>query len=267
MPQCPWGMDEGATLPRQRRRRRSGRYRRVGAVLVITLPLIGWGALALTSDDPPGQEPGADHGARPAADQSATTDPGSAEATSANSYELAHAARTAIEHCAARLQAGQDVVDEAEVGIGHWSEHVNARTDLLAGRNTSDETRAIWKRTKLAGPADLGRVDAAMSAYQALPGCADFDVRQAPQEWRSEMRACSSRATSIAATVASAMAAMADWEHHLNAMAAHADGLMDAGEAQEMWVEAWANAPTNIDGFHDALDELKRAPDCRGSAR
>ena len=49
----------------------------------------------------------------------------------------------------ARARAGA-----ARVAAGHWREHVQARTDLLAGKNTEATTKAIWKRTRLAGPDD-----------------------------------------------------------------------------------------------------------------
>jgi hypothetical protein len=48
-------------------------------------------------------------------------------------------------------------------------------------------------------------------------------------------------------------------------MAAHADGHMTADEAQDQWVAAWENAPTNIDAFNEAQDELENAPACSGA--
>lgn len=255
-----WIMKE-VDLPRQRNRRRAGVYRvAVIIAVVIALPLLAWSAVALVFDD------GSDPTSALADDDSSTASPAADDASDTmGSYEVAHATRAAIQDCVARLAAADKVVAEGDIGIGHWNEHVQSRTDLLAGTITKAETKAIWSRTKLAGPDDQTRFAAAVTTYNDLPGCVDLDAAAAPSSLQAEIEACSARATNADAAVTAAIAGMGDWEAHLNAMAAHADGEMDAQQAQNGWVEAWGNAPTNIKGFHDARDAFAQSPGCGGA--
>lgn len=253
-------------MPRQRRRRRSGARRVVLIALVVAaLPLLGWTAVSALSglgEESPSASVNTDDTSRsngttgdsPSPDPSSTT----------GSYEVAQAARTALTSCATRLAAGQAAVDQADIGVGHWNEHIQARTDLLAGRNTDAQTREIWKRTRLAGPDDQARFAAALAAFNKLPAC-DIDTAVAPEGLLEEIQACVGRIAATDAALAAGTAGMADWTSHLDNMAAHAHGEMTATQAQTMWVEAWESAPTNINGFRDARVELDQAPDCRGA--
>src|SRR4051794_37418348 len=56
--------------------------------------------------------------------------------------------------CTAELRTTEAVVAAARTAVGHWREHVQARTDLLSGKNSEEAAKAIWKRTRLAGPGD-----------------------------------------------------------------------------------------------------------------
>lgn len=253
-------------MPRRRKRERSGIGRfAVASVVVITLPLIGWAAArALTgadsgtgADDPTPASASAGSSA-----DGAATPPTGAATGSINSYEAANQAQNAIRTCAARLDAGEELVAVAEVGIGHWHEHVQARTDMLAGAISQEEMRAIWKRTRLAGADDVTRANTALDAYEAQPPCTGLADVEATERLVQRAQDCLAREVSVDAAVVAATAAMGDWANHLNAMISHANGDMDGLEAQELWVSAWAAAPTNIGGFNDARDQLTGAPSC-----
>ncbi|NED99989.1 hypothetical protein [Phytoactinopolyspora halotolerans] len=275
---------------RHRRRRRSNTGRLVAiSAMAIAIPLLGWTAIAMvsnddsTDDEPPAATMPTDDGA--AGDGAADDDAehahndGTAEAdegvdtqTTAEpttdptpDHNADSAARQAIEACTDELSAGEAVVSEAKTGVGHWTEHIDARTDLLAGRNTEEETRAIWKRTRLAGPDDLERFDAVHTTYERTAGCDDLAAADVPQDLAADAEQCLVRAERTEAAVAAARDAIGDWEDHLHAMADHADGHMTADEAQDKWVEAWENAPTNINAFDEARDELEQAPACPGA--
>lgn len=224
-------------------------------VAVVAVPALAWTAYAFVSDDHPST-------ARPSdsSRQSVVTP----EPTS-TSFEEGRQTRQVLDDCAARAAAADAVVAEAAIGVGHWDEHVQARTDLLAGRNTEADTKAIWKRTRLAGPGDLERFNAAVTAYNAAPPCAGADPRTAPADLRAILDACTTRTAQGEAATAAAAAAIGDWQSHLNAMAAHAHGDMTAAQAQDQWVEAWEQAPTNIEAFNDARNALQQAPACTGA--
>ncbi|WP_129666290.1 hypothetical protein [Phytoactinopolyspora endophytica] len=289
-------------MPRQRhrrhRRRRNGASRVVViSAIAIAIPLVGWSAIALVSNDdgsspssdattdtsPPAndpvEEPSDDASPGAGEHDDGRTDP--TETSQANDDDVTdndvtdevadsdgdgeRLAAEAIEACATELTAGQAVVTEAKTGVGHWSEHINARTDLLEGRNTDAETRDIWKRTRLAGPGDLERFEAVSSTYNQLSGCDDLAGIEAPEGFQADVEECLVRADRTESAASAATDAMGDWEEHLQAMADHADGHMTADQAQDQWVEAWENAPTNINAFNEARDELEQAPACSGA--
>lgn len=231
--------------------------------VIIAVSSVAWTAFALISSDPPTTHSGAhDHDEAPTG---APTSPLAVSPTPLASATATPASGDVVDRCSERIAAAESAVNEAEIGAGHWSDHVQARTDLLVGLNTEAEARAIWKATRLAGPADIQRFSAALAAYKALPPCGDADVATAPESVRADAELCLRRAVSADAAVHAAEGVMGDWQGHLNAMAAHADGEMDAAEAQTTWVAAWKAAPTNIEAFKEAREALDQAPDCPGT--
>jgi hypothetical protein len=259
MPKCP-RIEGGKTLPRQRKRQRRGRGRIViAAVVVLSLPFLGWAAAnALSGDDPGGGSAATDGTSR----LDGADAPSRGDSSTPGSFEIAQAARDSVSACASRLTAGDAYVEKAGVGIGHWGEHVQARTDMLNGTVGQEDMRAIWKRTRLSGPDDVAQATAALEAYQALPACEELDGIDAPGSIAEQAAACLERETAMTAAVDAATAGLQDWANHLNAMAAHADGEMTASAAQDLWVASWEAAPTNIGAYDDARAQLAAAPSC-----
>ena len=52
-------------------------------------------------------------------------------------------AAAALNGCRTKVQAGDDVMAAAEVGMGHWSEHIQAQTDANAGKITVEEMGSL----------------------------------------------------------------------------------------------------------------------------
>lgn len=165
--------------------------------------------------------------------------------------------------CEATVASADAAVEAAERGVTHWSEHVQARTDLLAGKIALDQTNAIFKRTRLAGPKDLEIFDAANKKYEAeRSGCKDLDPNAVPHTWRDTATACVERRTVAARGVDAAAAAIDDWRSHQANMRAHRDGEMTSAMAQQQWIAAWKAAPPNINAYADAIKQLADAPTC-----
>lgn len=247
-------------MGRQRKRQRRARGRIViTAVVVLSLPLLGWAAAnALSGDDAGGgSSPTSTDASR--ADSADTASRGGA---TPGSYEIAQAARDAVGSCVERLAAGDAYISSAGVGIGHWGEHVQARTDMLNGAIAQEDMKAIWKRTRLSGPDDVSAATAALEAYQALPGCEDLAALDAPEHVAEQAAACLEREPAMTAAVTAATEGLQHWAGHLNAMAAHADGEMTAAAAQDLWVAAWESAPGKIAAYDDARAQLAAAPPC-----
>lgn len=159
------------------------------------------------------------------------------------------------DRCAAEVGAAEAELAAARIAVEHWREHVQARTDLLAGRIDQATTKAIWKRTRLAGPTDLEHLTAATTAHAAARGgCTNTPGTKGT--------ACRHRLTALAAAIAAGHAASRDWQAHLAMMAAHKAGAMDNAHAQTMWVAAWRAAPPHLTEFAHADRNLTRTPPC-----
>lgn len=157
--------------------------------------------------------------------------------------------------CATEIAAAHKMLSAVQIAVGHWSEHVRARSDLLTGRNTVVQTKAIWKRTRLAGPADLARVGSTDAAYRQASGRCRSAAGPAAAT-------CKAHAAATDAAIVAGRAAAGDWSAHLRMMAQHAAGDFGAEHAQTMWVQAWQHAPANLNRFAQAVQGWKRAAPC-----
>lgn len=165
--------------------------------------------------------------------------------------------------CAGSLTAGDAVLAAARVGVDHWSQHVQARTDLLAGRQAEAVTKAIWKRTRLAGPSDQQQYAAALSAWNPKSSaCAVLEPTGEDARVREAAAACQTRAAAVARAITASRTAMTDWQTHLGNMARHAAGEMTAEHAQHLWVESWRTAPSHISAYQTAMSDVAKAPVC-----
>jgi hypothetical protein len=176
-----------------------------------------------------------------------STSPGSAELTS-------------LRACAARLSNGERVVAAAGEGIGHWRQHIQARTDMLKGRISQKKMDAIWERTQRAGPADERRFRATARRLPSRSHCGQPRT-YAPRD-RGLAHRCSVRAAVTTRALRAAHAAMRDWRVHRANMIKFSRGRMSASMAQGKWVQAWRNAPINITAYRTARAQLDRAPTC-----
>jgi hypothetical protein len=132
---------------------------------------------------------------------------------------------------------------------------VQARTDLLSGKNSVATTEAIWKRTRLAGPADIAKLKTATDAQVAANGgCAKLSGTAAV--------GCRQRLRALHWAAAANRAAAADWANHLAMMAAHAAGAFGRQHAQDMWVAAWSGAARNLNSAARADAALAKTPPC-----
>lgn len=173
--------------------------------------------------------------------------------------EMPEDVANAVTACSKGIATAERAVSVAGPGVRHWNGHVQARTDMMAGRITVNQMKAIWKRTRLAGPGDQRTYGKARSDYSgAAKACAPL------REVSGEPVAadCVDRAVITDRAVKAADAAMGDWQSHLDAMAKFAAGGMTVERSQQLWVQAWRTAPTNINAYNDGVAELDRAASC-----
>jgi hypothetical protein len=243
-----------ARPPRKNRALRTG----VAAVVALLLVgLVGWGAAAVLGGD---DDSGTTTAGQQASDETSSSSPSASPSPSPTPSSQASQEPAALRACAKEVAGAEKVVAAAKQGVANWHMHVQARTDMLDGRMSVTEMDAMWKRTRLSGPADQKRFSTAMDAFDPSPACTKLD--KVPAAQKGEATECVARDRTAHKAMDAAKAAMADWKSHLANMAAYAAGEMSSTEAQTKWVEAWRNAPPNIEAYEKARKALDDAPSC-----
>jgi hypothetical protein len=251
-----------ARPPRKNRALRTGV---VAVVALVLVALVGWGAFAVLGgddDDTTAPTAGQQASDATAAGSSPTSSPSSPSSSSSPSSQSSGAGQqpAALRACAEEVAGAEKVVAAAKQGVDDWHTHVQARTDMLDGTMSVTEMDAMWKRTRLSGPADQRRFSTAMDAYDPSPACTK--LKSVPAADKADAADCAARYQSAEKAMDAAKAAMADWQSHLDNMAAYAAGEMSPAEAQSKWVEAWRTAPPNIEAYQKARAALDDAPSC-----
>jgi hypothetical protein len=226
----------------------------VGVLLTVVVVWFAFARLGGKSNDT------ADH---PSSSATSAEQPSRSPSPTATSKASAGSSATpppALRTCATTVRQADTVVAAASQGVEDWNIHVQSRTDMLQGRMSVSTMDAMWKRTRLAGPADQRRFHAALDSYHPTSACTE--LRNLPKVDKSSASHCATRYAAASEAVDAAKAAMADWKSHLDNMAAFAAGKMTPAEAQTRWVEAWRNAPPHIDDYERARRALDKAPAC-----
>ena len=245
--------------------------------MVIAL-LVGGGALAVqqgwssadtapSADSPPADTtmPSAGHSmSMPSETESApapspSPDPSPSSIRSARSSRAGEAgAAQLLAYCQDQVRAVDRVLKAADVGIGHWAEHVQAQTDANAGRISARKMDAIFTRTRLDGPDDVAAYDQALDDLD--PGSDRCDEPKGlTGPVGNKIKDCADRDRAQLPVLAAARDGMDDWESHLAAMRRSRMGHVD--DAQGVWVRAWRAAPKHISTHEAAVKEFD-APRC-----
>jgi hypothetical protein len=178
---------------------------------------------------------------------SATTTPASAEAV------------RAMEACQKRVRAADDVLDEARTGIDHWKAHVDAERRAARGDISVEDRQAIFKETRLKGPADQKRYADAQRAYERARDAFCGKAEGADAKVAATLSSCRERAVAQGPLMRAAAAAMGDWKSHLADMQRSREVHVD--NAQAIWIKAYRAAPKNINAYEKALRDFD-APRC-----
>jgi hypothetical protein len=192
----------------------------------------------------------------------AESSPSPSASTSPSDSPAAAAAAQALETCRAKVAAADEVLKQGKTGVEHWAIHIQAQKDNLAGKISVDQMKARFKKTRLAGPADLKRYDDALSAYKELDGSCER-VEGADTQVATTLARCIKRSKAQPAVLRAAAAGMKDWKAHLTFMqrnALHKEGT--PSEAQATWLKQYRSAPKNINAFKKASADFEDAPSC-----
>jgi hypothetical protein len=235
----------------------------VAVVAVVGVNLTtGWSVDSLLSDS------------NPTATDGHESSPGSGNASPTHRHRRAPAAQgdddgtsnlhaaqvTSLRVCAVRVANAQRVIAAAGEGVGHWRQHIQARTDMLKGRISEKRMERVWERTQRAGPADQRHFRATVRHRPSESHCGQ--PRTYPPDLRRMAHQCLIREAATGRGLRAAHGAMRDWRVHLANMAKFSRGRMSAAMAQGRWVQAWRNAPIHITAYRSARAALDRAPAC-----
>lgn len=167
-------------------------------------------------------------------------------------------ATEALRKCRDKVEARERVLKAAATGVGHWSEHVQAQTDANQGDISSGEMQAIFKRTRLAGPADVRRYQEAVSQEDRLSGTCRAPSG-APKAVSTKMADCAERGQAQGPVLTAAKEAMNDWRSHLGDMKMSKMGHVN--NPQAVWIKTWRAAPKDINAYRKAASSFD-APAC-----
>ncbi len=207
---------------------------------VITTPAQGSTPMAATPSETPSQTP------TPSPTQSATPNPDVVKA------------QQALESCRAKVAAADEVIKEAKTGVGHWAKHVDAQRQADLGNYTPEQMKAQFKATRVLGPEDQKRYHAAVDNYRSQDGDCGT-VAKAPAEIAASLDKCHRRSVEQRPVMDAGDKGMADWASHLADM--QRNKVQHLSNAQSIWVRAYRAAPTNINGFKEAIDNYD-PPSC-----
>jgi len=233
----------------------------VGAAVLVAAAVYGVSQLAASGGAPPGAGAASPSASISVVQPSVSRTSPSPTTTTTPAGEAAAVAELA--GCVARGQAAQPVVAAATTGATHWRDHVQAQTDVTAGRRSLiDVKTTTWADTRRAGPLDAMAFTQAMQGYSAATGCAAAATIPAEGGLRTKLVACAARQSALDGYVAAATEVMTDWKTHLDEMSQHSAGQVNSAQAQQNWLRGWQNAPAHLTPFAASEVALAAAPQC-----
>ncbi|SDS07402.1 hypothetical protein [Actinopolymorpha singaporensis] len=166
--------------------------------------------------------------------------------------------------CRAAADKGTAAATSARVAVGDWAAHIQAMKDEQSGKNTEAQTKAIWTRTRLAGPGHVSTYEAADKAFRPVrDACTNVDTAALPTQQKTSVEVCRTYTEEADKAVGAARASIAEWKAHLQAMADRRAGRLDPGVAMHRWMSAYEKAPFRISVYRRADRDLQQARTCR----
>jgi hypothetical protein len=246
-------------------RRAKVRPVRVIIPLVVAAALLVGGSFAAVKFWPTattaGPEAEASSATQSQAPTTAESSPSPSATASSTTEPVNAAAAKALEACQKKVAAADEVINQAETGVGHWAQHIQSQKDFDADKISETQKKARFKKSKLKGPADQKRYTDALSEYRDLKGSCD-KVKGADAAVAATLAKCKERSKAQKPVLAAGAAGMKDWRAHLSLMARNA--LHQAGtpsQALATWLKQYSAAPKNIKAFKKATKNYK-APSC-----
>lgn len=193
----------------------------------------------------------------PSASASSPTTPPS------NSPTADPSAVQALTACRSTLATGTAMVAAADQNYADWSGHVYAQVDYDQGKITFAQGEAIWKRTKLAGPADLKAYDTAKTAWDQADQKACDQLQAGDGATQSTVSACTQRAAAMTKVINLSGPVYAGWKGHQIQMTHTQEKSSDPNAYFNEWFGRVKNAQPALAAYksaHDAYDKTAACP-------
>jgi hypothetical protein len=254
-----------------RARRAKARFPRVlvALIVVVVALLVGgavsvllfWpGALAAVGSSPAPVQAATQSSVPATATAVPSVTPSRTAAPTSTATKASPIAISAMKACRERVQAADEVLEQARTGVLHWKAHVDAEREAAEGTISIAQRQRIFNETRQQGPGDQKRYAAALRAYDKVKDASCGKARGADAAVAATLARCQQRAKGQATVMRAAAAAMGDWKQHLADMQRSRE--VHVKDAQQVWIEAYKAAPPNINAFIKAGEEFKKAPKC-----
>ena len=195
------------------------------------------------------------------APSTAVSSPSSSTEPSSSAQPANAASKKALEACQVKVRAADGVLKAGKMGVVHWTAHVQAQTDNFDGKISVEEMRTRFKATRLKGPKDLERYNAALSTYEDLTGSCG-KANEADGAVAVSLKKCNERSKAQKPVLEATAAGMKDWKAHQKLMQANTEHQAGSpSDAQSAWLKQYRAAPKNIKAFKKARASFK-APNC-----
>lgn len=182
---------------------------------------------------------------------------GTSTTGASSSTAKAQAAALPSQECLAEVRAASGIQEAVASSAKHWRSHVDAQLKLDAGTYTVAQTKAQWKKSKAAGPADEAAYAKATAADTAKGSCA-ADAKKAPKD--AAVAACTQRLDALRLVGRRGGVVHQQWAEHLEMMAhkEHSDGATYL----QRWRGMVTDAQPTLRSYDEAAAALEKAPAC-----
>lgn len=155
----------------------------------------------------------------------------------------------ALGRCRSVVDAADEVVEAGRIAGQHWNTHVTSQYRRNAGKISEATMKKNFARTREAGPDDMKRWGSATATLESASGtCQAGD--EMTQEAVATLEQCQARREAQDRMIDLTRPVVADWNAHLEDMAASAAGTVD--DPMAAWVKAYRAAGSNLDPWNKA---------------
>lgn len=172
---------------------------------------------------------------------------------------------TRLERCASSAEALESPLEAARPAMDQWEVHVGAMNKLVVGAITLQQARDFWNRTRVGAHHRVDQFRESVAALHREGVDCPAPGLMAPGE--PALRSCALRVQGDIGVLRAARTSISTWETHVHHMEMLSKGTLSPERATEMWLSMWQEGVRELDAYHRAEREARRAGECPFAAR